>query len=148
MDLKLRLYPDECLRKKCTDVENIDKHTKKLAKQMIRIMKLHNGAGLSAPQVGSSERVIVWQNPESNEIFTMINPKIIDFSEDIDLKREGCLSIPGKFFDNIPRHRNIKVSYYSVKGKFHIKKYDGLSARIIQHEIDHLDGKLIIDYFG
>ena len=144
------------LRKKSLPVHIISKDIKKLLRKMEEAMHAENGIGLAAPQVGVHLRIILItifreiitkDGPELEEerVLPMINPEIVSYSMDKELGEEGCLSVPG-FFDNIPRHKEVEVSYLDSSGKKQKIRLRGINAREVQHEIDHLDGVLFTDY--
>lgn len=114
----------------------------RLVKKMIATMQEANGAGLAAPQVGESLRICTIQN--EGEIFVFINPQITTYSREKEICEEGCLSFPGKYI-NIKRPKRVKVRFIDAKGNKIKLKADGLLARIIQHEVDHLDGIVFIE---
>ncbi|MGI0481321.1 peptide deformylase [Geminocystis sp. CENA526] len=111
-----------------------------------------HGVGIAAPQVGESSRVIIIAShpniryPDAPFIppMAMINPRIISHSEDIILRQEGCLSVPNQRED-VPRYRDVMVEYFDRDGNYQIKEYNNFVARIIQHELDHLNGILFVD---
>lgn len=111
----------------------------KLAKEMIEVMKAEKGLGLAAPQVGVSLRVVVLYDGT-----VMVNPKIVEYKGHKILVPEGCLSIPGKSF-LMSRYPEIKVEYQDRSGKVQLDYCVQTDAQLIQHELDHLDGKLICD---
>ena len=120
-----------------------------LVKDMKETMLAENGIGLSAPQVGVNLRVIVVQLMSAGKLVgpvqEMINPVITNYSEDSMEYEEGCLSIPGEYI-RINRPRSIHVKFQTLSGKYKKWYLKGLEARIVQHEIDHLDGILMSDY--
>lgn len=136
------------LRKVSEPVKKIDK--KRFAKffdDMRETMHDANGIGLAAPQVGVNDRVVVCyfnHGTDHELIVDMMNPEILEHSDKMITEEEGCLSLPGKF-DSVARYDALTVKYLDRKGKEHILKLTGLNARIVQHEVDHLDGKLYID---
>jgi len=133
-------YPNKILEKKTKKVKNpLDPKIQKLIKDMLETMEKKGGAGLAAPQVGESFRICVLQFEE--EIFILINPKITSYSRDKEIGEEGCLSFPGKFIP-VKRSAKIKARYLNEKGGEMKIKAEGMLARIIQHEVDHLDGIL------
>lgn len=144
--LEIRKYPDEILKKKAIPVAEIDKNIQKLIDDMIETMYKANGVGLAAPQVGISKKLIVVDTSareENNSLIVLINPEIINSEGEI-LSEEGCLSLPG-FTTRLKRGEKILVKGFDRNGK-KIEIYaEGLLARVLQHEIDHLDGMLIID---
>ena len=111
----------------------------------------HHGIGLAAPQVGVSKRLIIVGLPihrddEDCPIIAMINPIIVSKSPETDIDDEGCLSLPG-ITGNIERSKTIDVEWMDIKGRKMKKKIVGFGARVVQHEVDHLDGILISDKF-
>jgi len=138
---------NKTLREKSVSVTKIDSSIKKLIKEMVKSMGSENGVGLAAPQVGSNIRVIIARlNPgEGNEIIVaMVNPEIASCSEEKEAGEEGCLSLPG-MWGQVVRSREIIVRFTSQKGQDQTLKMEALNARIVQHEIDHLDGVLFVD---
>jgi len=146
MILDIIKHPDDFLRTECIPVKDITKKIKKLCKDMVKTMNANDGAGISAPQIGSDLRIIIWKDFYSNEDTIMINPKVVEWSPQLKKGTEGCLSMPNKLCYNIPRHTVVTVEYMNIKGKYHRVILDGINARIVQHELDHLDGKLITDF--
>ena len=140
--LEIIKYPNPILRKKCEEIREVTEEIKKLSREMIEVMVKGQGVGLAASQVGELKRVIIVQLEKGPEVF--INPKIIKKSKETEIGEEGCLSFPGLFL-KIKRKKEIEIEALNEKGeKIHLKT-EGLPARIFQHEIDHLDGILIID---
>lgn len=129
------------LRKKSKRVSKIDDCVRNLAHSMIKTMYDVDGVGLSAVQVGILKQIIVVDN--SGEPIVMINPVITKVSDEEIEMEEGCLSCPG-VFKNISRPKSLNIKYRDLKGKPHFEIYDGIVARIIQHEILHLYGELIV----
>ena len=115
---------------------------KQLVLDMIQTLRANTGLGLAAPQVGKNLRICVIEI--ENELFVLINPEIKSLSKEKICSEEGCLSFPNKFLE-INRHKRIKVKAIDANGKKQIIRARGLLARVIQHEIDHLDGVLIVD---
>lgn len=141
---------NEILRAPSKEIKKIDKKLLKFIEDMIMTMDHEKGIGLAAPQVGVNSRVVVCKfNPESDHavVVPMINPQIISRSEEMDMNEEGCLSLP-KWFDAIARHTSLTVKYLDTKGRESVLKLKGLNARIVQHEVDHIDGKLFIDHIN
>jgi peptide deformylase len=139
--LKILTSEDRILRKKSKRVAKIDDSIRTLAKSMIETMYGSNGIGLSAVQIGVLKQIIVVD--DSGEPIVMINPEITKVSEEHVGIEEGCLSCPD-VFKMISRPESLSVKYRDLTGKPHFEKYDGLVARIIQHEILHLYGELIV----
>ncbi len=142
--LKIRLYGDPCLRKKSVPVIYVGPTEQKLIESMLVAMRDHKGVGLAAPQVGINRQIFVADIGTGPMVF--INPKIIKkFGGDVI--EEGCLSIPGVTV-MVRRPERIVIRYIDENNEPHEKDYDEMLARVIQHEMDHLDGKLIVDYAG
>lgn len=135
---------NEILRKKSEPVLSIDKKILKLIKEMGIAMKKQKGVGLAAPQVGINQRLIL-VTLDNKIVVPMINPKIISHSDFVEFGEEGCLSIPGKW-GQVRRYSEIIVEYLDEKEDKKILKLNSFNARVVQHEIDHLDGILFIDY--
>ena len=145
------LHPDSRLKKKAVNVENIDDSLISLAEDMMETMYDAPGIGLAAPQIGILERLIVMdcakKEDENPDPFIMINPTITSSSEEKNVYEEGCLSIP-EHFAEITRPELIQVEWVDLEGKQHTKEFNGLKSTCVQHEIDHLNGKLFIDHLG
>ncbi|MCK4549602.1 MAG: peptide deformylase [Candidatus Krumholzibacteria bacterium] len=141
--LRIKIYGDEILRGKSAEVEDFDEELGELVKNMVETMIVEEGVGLAAPQVGVSRRIAV-VNPDPynpDTLLTLVNPRILSSSDETDYVEEGCLSVPG-VRGKVERPILIEIEYQDAGGKMHCIKADGLVARIIQHEIDHLDGIL------
>jgi len=145
--IELVKYPDVFLRSVSKTVPfPLDDKTSRLIKFMYKAMYQHNGIGLAAIQVGYQKRMFVMDCTRSQtgeKVF--INPEIVERSEETIRDNEGCLSSPGKTGD-VSRHIRIILKYQDENGKEERKTFYNLEARCIQHEMDHLDGKLCIDY--
>ena len=145
MPLSLQTGQDnKILRKKSEPIKEITKKNQKFIKEMEKSMKKEGGVGLAAPQVGENIRVIVTLLNGKN-VIPMINPEIIYHSDEVELGEEGCLSIPG-IWGQVKRYKAITIRYKTPKGQELTLKLDGFNARVVQHEIDHLDGVLFTDY--
>ncbi|HOL22527.1 MAG TPA: peptide deformylase [bacterium] len=142
---KIRIYGEDVLKKKAGEVKNIDDKIEKLIKSMKQTLQKAQGLGLAAPQVGISKRVFIALDKDSDRIITVINPEILKISEDSEIDMEGCLSFPEIYFA-IQRAKKVVLKAYDEKGKEFFIEADGLLARCFQHEMDHLNGRLIIDY--
>ncbi|MDI6689626.1 MAG: peptide deformylase [Actinomycetota bacterium] len=140
--LEIRKFGDPVLREKTFPIEKIDQEVKKLAKNLIDTLHNAPGMGLAAPQIGILKRVIVSDLGDGPSVY--INPQIIWRSKETEVQEEGCLSLPGVRI-LISRPQKIKVKALSPQGKGLELSMEGLQARIIQHEVDHLDGILILD---
>ena len=145
------LHPDARLKKKSVEVENITDALIKLAEDMMETMDDAPGIGLAAPQIGVLERLIVMdcakKEDEEPDPIIMVNPTIIASSEENSVYEEGCLSIP-EHFAEITRPEFVQVEWIDLGGKQHSEEFNGLKSTCVQHEIDHLNGKLFIDYLG
>lgn len=138
----IRLYGDPVLRKKAEPVTKIDATLRRLLRSMAQTMYDADGVGLAAPQVGVLQRVVVIDVGEG--LLELINPEIITSEDDKELGVEGCLSLPGLVGD-IYRSQKVTVRAFNVQGKEFKIEGEGLLARALQHELDHLDGVLFID---
>ena len=141
--MELQTIGSRVLRYKSKRVANVDDALRSFCCNLAKIMREKNGIGLSAPQVGLNKRIIIID--KVGEDWVLINPEILWKSENLIEFEEGCLSVPGEF-DNVKRPESIKIKYRNLKGKPVIEIIDGLMARVVQHEIDHLDGILFVDY--
>ena len=140
--LEIKTAGDPVLKQICAPVEKIDKRFRNFLDDMYETMKSSEGVGLAAPQVGVSLRVCVIEVDDKNR-YDMINPAIIEREGSV-VDNEGCLSCPDLFGD-VERAEKVRVEYTNRFGKKKTLDADGLLARCIQHELDHLDGKLFID---
>ena len=146
---KILKFPDQDLRIKAKPVESFDDELKTLTDDMFDTMHSVNGIGLAATQIGVAKQVAVIDvSPEKNEPLVIVNPaiQILDPSvtEDYD---EGCLSVPG-FFEKISRPSDIKLTYQDLNGKKQEIKPEGLLTKVVQHELDHLNGRLFVDHIS
>lgn len=134
---------DDILREKAKEVTKFDDRIYKLLNNMMETLMKEDGVGLAAPQIGVSKRVIIAYHEESDKVIELINPEIVSFSgEEID--SEGCLSVPGRL-GKVSRAKDIVVKGQNAEGQPIQINASGMFARIIQHEIDHLNGILFID---
>ncbi|HZH28584.1 MAG TPA: peptide deformylase [Azospirillaceae bacterium] len=149
--LPIVIVPDARLKTKARPVTSIDTRIRRLMDDMLETMYAAPGIGLAAPQVGVLERVVVLDVADKDEPaqpMRMVNPEILWASEDrVILEQEGCLSIPDLYAD-VARPEQIRMRYLDEKGETREIEADGLLARCIQHEIDHLDGILFIDHLS
>jgi peptide deformylase len=154
--LKIHVFPDPVLRQKAEPVEKFDAELGRLADDMLETMYDAPGVGLAANQVGALKRLLVLDvdysiegEDENDRKYigknprVIVNPRLLARSGEIIFK-EGCLSVPG-FTETVERNSHVKFAYQDAKGKPHELEADGLLAVAIQHEMDHLDGKLFID---
>ncbi len=147
---KILTEPDSFLRKKCEPLEKVDVDTKKLMDDMLETMYAAPGIGLAAVQIGILKRVVVIdvsKVEEERKPLFLVNPQIIHQSKNTSIYEEGCLSLPGQFAE-IERPAECIVKYIDYNGKEKELKTEGLLATCIQHEVDHLNGILFIDYLS
>ena len=147
---KILTEPDPILRKKCEPLEKVDEDTKKLMDDMLETMYAAPGIGLAAIQVGILKRLVVIdisKEEEKKKPIFLINPQIIHQSKKTSIYEEGCLSLPGQFAE-IERPAECTLKYIDYNGKEKELKADGLLATCVQHEVDHLNGILFIDYLS
>lgn len=153
--LEIVTLPNPILRQKTHKVTEFDPDFQKLVDDMIETMRSASGVGLAAPQIGQSLRMAIIESlpdedeegneiPDSRQLFVIVNPKIIWKSRDMMDGIEGCLSIPG-YLGEVERHDGIRVRGKDRHGKKVRLTLEGWTARIFQHEIDHLDGVLFLD---
>ena len=137
--------PHPVLRQKTRQVKNIDRRVRKLVDDMIETMHDANGVGLAANQVGVSLRVAVIHLPDDDEATVLINPKVMRAEGEREIEDEGCLSIPG-YRGTVKRAEKIRVRALDIDGKeFRIRAANDLLAQALEHEADHLDGRLYVD---
>ncbi|WP_294930950.1 peptide deformylase [uncultured Paracoccus sp.] len=145
------IHPDPRLKKTCDPVARITPEIETLAADMLATMYEAPGVGLAAPQVGVLSRLFVMDCNKDPEVepqpLVMVNPRITWSSEGLNSYEEGCLSIPDQYGE-ITRPAEVRVEWLGLDGKTHQREFDGLWATCAQHEIDHLDGKLFIDYLS
>ena len=142
--------PDEILKKISDPVEKIGINEKKLINDLFETMYVSNGIGLAAVQIGILKRILVVDvstKDEKNQPIVLINQVIKNISDDTSVYEEGCLSIPETFIE-IERPKTCIVEYVDISGNKTNMECDGLLSTCIQHEINHLDGKLIIDFLS
>jgi peptide deformylase len=153
LTVRLTLYPDPILKLTCQPVGEVDKGNLTLAREMLETMQAYDGLAIAAPQVGSALRVVVISSPVMqqaglDEDVVMLNPILTAPVAGETLREaEGCLSFPGVNV-MVERFRTIRVDYLGVDGQPHTLTADGQPARVIQHEVDHLNGVTIMSYAG
>ena len=145
------ILPDPRLRQVTEPVAVFDDELKKMVEDMFETMYDAPGIGLAAPQIGVMKRVVVIdladpENPDSGKI-AMVNPEIVAMSEETEISEEGCLSIP-EFYYEVERPAEVTVRYFTPEGEEVTRHATGRLAVCMQHEIDHLDGVLYIDYLS
>ena len=150
--LQKKLCGDLVLRTNCAPVENITPEILSTMDEMVEMMREQNGVGLAAPQVGILSRFLVMMDPDSEIVYRMINPRIISYGDTACTMEEGCLSVLGSdglpVFANVSRPDSVVVEWTDELGDKKMAQMSGTPARIVQHETDHLDGKLFIDYLS
>ena len=150
MNKKILIEPDPILRKKCEPLDKVDDSIRKLMNDMLETMYAAPGIGLAAIQIGVLKRLVVIdiskENEKKNPLF-FVNPEIVYKSNQTSVYEEGCLSLPGQFAE-IERPSECTLNYIDYDGKKKELKAKGLLATCIQHEVDHLNGILFIDYLS
>ena len=147
-DLKILIFPDPKLRKVAKKIDKFDKSLEMLAQNMLQTMYEAEGIGLAATQVDIHIRLVVMDlSEERNEPRVFVNPEYTILDKSPFTYEEGCLSIPG-FNEEISRPSKILLKWQDLQGNFHEDKPDGIFNVCAQHEIDHLDGKLFVDYLS
>ena len=143
------IHPDPRLKKVCDPVTEISADLRQLASDMLETMYDAPGIGLAAPQVGVMKRVLVMDCIKDGpaEPMVLLNPQVVWASEDLSVYEEGCLSIPDQYAD-VKRPAEVQVRWMDLDGVEQERQFAGIWATCVQHEIDHLDGKLFIDYLG
>ncbi len=148
--LDILVAPDPRLKVTSQPVPEVNDTIRRLMDDMLETMYAAPGIGLAAPQVGRPVRVIVVDVAEKDEPphpYRMVNPKIVDASEELRVTNEGCLSVPD-FYADVERADTITVEYQDETGAQHTLKADGMLATCIAHEIEHLDGVLFVDHLS
>ena len=147
-DLKILIFPDPKLRKVAKKIDKFDKSLEMLSKNMLTTMYEAEGIGLAATQVDIHIRLVVMDlSEERNEPRVFVNPEYTILDKSPFTYEEGCLSIPG-FNEEISRPSKILLKWQDLLGNFHEEEPDGIFTVCAQHEIDHLDGKLFVDYLS
>ncbi|MFD0911150.1 peptide deformylase [Ruegeria arenilitoris] len=149
MKRNILIHPDPRLKKVCAPVDDLSDELRTLADDMLETMYDAPGIGLAAPQIGVLERLIVLdcvkEEGATPRPLVMFNPEIISASDETSAYEEGCLSIPDQFAE-VTRPAEVEVAWMDQSGNAQRETFDGLWATCVQHEIDHLNGKLFIDY--
>ncbi len=143
------IHPDPRLKKAASPVVSFSDELRRVADDMLETMYDAPGIGLAAPQIAVMDRMIVMdcakEDDATPEPMVLINPEVVWTSEERSIYDEGCLSIPEQYAE-VERPSEVEVSWMDLDGKEHREHFDGLWSTCVQHEIDHLDGKLFIDY--
>ncbi|MCR8548322.1 peptide deformylase [Salipiger sp. P9] len=150
MKRPILIHPDPRLKKLCDPVPDLSDDLRVLADDMLETMYEAPGIGLAAPQVGVLQRLIVLDcvkgdSGEPPRPLVMFNPRVLASSDERNVYEEGCLSIPDQYAE-VERPKMVEVEWLDRNGNLQKEEFDGLWATCVQHEIDHLDGKLFIDY--
>ena len=147
-DLKILIFPDPKLRKVAKKIDKFDKSLEILAEDMLQTMYEAKGIGLAATQIDVHIRLVVMDlSEERNDPRVFVNPEYTILDKSLFTYEEGCLSIPG-FNEEISRPSKILLKWQDLQGNFHEDQPDGIFTVCAQHEIDHLDGKLFVDYLS
>jgi peptide deformylase len=142
----VRQYPDPVLRMKAKEVEDLDESVSELAERMTRVMDEARGVGLAAPQIGILRRVLVYRAGEEDAVVALVNPRLVASSEQVEAADEGCLSLgAASVVVEVERPTAVTVEGLTPTGEDLRIEAEGLEARVLQHELDHLDGVLTID---
>ena len=146
---KILIHPDPRLKKVATPVASVNDELRRLADDMLETMYDAPGIGLAAPQVAVMSRMLVMDCVKDDDAtpdpMVLINPEVVWSSDEQNVYEEGCLSIPEQYAE-VERPSEVDVTWTDLDGKLRQERFDGLWATCVQHEIDHLDGKLFIDY--
>ena len=146
--LDILRYPDPRLHKVALPVAAVDDRIRRLVDDMLETMYAAEGVGLAATQVDVHERVIVIDTSEArDEPIVLVNPELVDKSDEMMLAGEGCLSVP-EVYDKVPRHARVRVRALDRAGDAHEFEAEGLASVCVQHEMDHLMGKVFVEYLS
>ena len=151
---EIRKQGDPILNKECKPVKEMTPRIRELIEDMFETMYFYEGIGLAAPQIGVSKRLVVIDVADTDEQgnvtmrhpMTLVNPEILEKYGEVE-SQEGCLSVP-EIYEVVHRAERIKIKYFDLQGQEHIEEAEGLLAICMQHELDHLEGHLFIDYLG
>ena len=147
--VQIRQYPDPALRMRANEVEDLDDAVADLVERMTRLMQEARGVGLAAPQVGVLRRVLVYQTSDDDPVVALVNPRLTGSSDEQETLDEGCLSLgAASVVVPVSRPATVTVEAVTPGGEQVTVEAEGLEARVIQHELDHLDGVLILDRTG
>jgi peptide deformylase len=142
----VRQYPDPVLRMKANEVDDFDESVTGLVERMTLLMDEARGVGLAAPQLGVIRRILVYRKAEEEPVVALVNPRVVSTGDEIEAADEGCLSLgAATVVVEVERPTALKIEASSPEGEAISIEAEGLEARVIQHELDHLDGVLIID---
>ena len=148
--LSIIMAPDPILKKRCAPVDRVDDEIRRVMDDMLETMYIAPGVGLAAPQVGVLLRIIVVDTSDgkgNRQPLKMANPEVVGASDEIILREEGCLSFPGQYED-VGRPATVRVRYLDYENEICEIDAEGLQSVCVQHEIDHLDGVLLVDHLS
>jgi peptide deformylase len=142
----VRQYPDPVLRMKANEVDDFDESVTGLVERMALLMEEARGVGLAAPQLGVLRRILIYRTAEEEPVVALVNPRVVSTGEEVEAADEGCLSLgAATVVVEVERPTAVTVEASSPEGEPISVQAEGLEARVIQHELDHLDGVLTID---
>jgi len=141
---RIRIFGDPVLKQESREIAERGPELDRLAKLMFEVMDREGGIGLAAPQIGIQRKIMVWRHPDTEQGYVLLNPRIVERSEETVTASEGCLSLPGHSME-VERAERVVVEAVDLHGEPVTVEATGLLARIMQHEIDHLEGHLILD---
>jgi peptide deformylase len=141
---QIRQYPDAVLRMRAREVESFDDDLVRLAEKMAHLMHDARGVGLAATQVGVLQRLFVFQPADSEDVVTIVNPSITERTEEVEVADEGCLSLQGVLVP-VERAFGVAIEGQDVHGEQLRLELEEMDARVVQHELDHLDGVLMLE---
>lgn len=143
---QVRQYPDPVLRLPAKEIEEVDDSVSALAERMTRLMQEARGVGLAATQIGVLRRLLVYQTSDESPVTALVNPRLVASSDERESGEEGCLSLgAASVVVPVERALSLTVEATSLDGEPLTIEVEGLEARVVQHELDHLDGVLILD---
>jgi len=147
--VQIRQYPDPALRMRANEVEDVGDAVAELVERMTKLMQEARGVGLAAPQVGVLRRILVYQTADDDPVVALVNPRLTGSSDEQETVDEGCLSLgAASVVVPVARPTSVTVEAMTPDGEQVTVEAEGLEARVIQHELDHLDGVLILDRTG
>ena len=141
---QIRQYPDAVLRMRAREVERIDDDLARLAERMANLMHDARGVGLAATQVGVLQRLFVFQPVDADDVTAIVNPEITERTDEVEIADEGCLSLQGVLVP-VERALAVTIEGQDVRGEPMRLKLEEMDARVVQHELDHLDGVLMLE---
>lgn len=144
--LRIRLFGDPVLRQEARAVDSFDDRLRRLADDMLETMRAAPGVGLAAPQVGVLKQLFTYEVTE-DDFGGIVNPVVVDSSEELEEDDEGCLSFPGLFYP-VERPLHVEIRHQDLDGEEHVRQLSSFEARVWLHEMDHLAGVLFIDHLA